>query len=64
MGYQDEIARVASACHQIDVFSRVLKTSIQSFLDDSDEFMQERLEEFTVWFHFKTKINKLEIFAS
>lgn len=47
VGYQDEIARVTSACHQIEVFSRVLKTSIHSFLDDGDEFMQKRLEEFT-----------------
>lgn len=50
VGYQDEIVRVTSACHQVDVFSRVLKTSIHSFLEDSDEFMQKRVEEFTVWY--------------
>lgn len=48
LGYQDEIARVTSACHQIEVFSRVLKTSINSFLEDGEEFMQKSLEKFTV----------------
>lgn len=39
---------MTSACHQVDVFSRVLKTSILSFLNDSDEFMEKRLDEFIV----------------
>ena len=39
---------MTSACHQIEVFSRVLKTSINSFLEDGEEFMRKSLEKFTV----------------
>lgn len=46
-GYQGEITSVSTACHQIEVFSRVLRTSITTFLEGGLEVMQKNLPEFT-----------------
>jgi len=41
-GYQGEITSVSTACHQIEVFSRVLRTSISSFLESGEEATIEK----------------------
>ncbi|XP_041375762.1 negative elongation factor D-like isoform X1 [Gigantopelta aegis] len=46
-GYQGEITSVSTACHQIEVFSRVLRTSISSFLEAGEEAIEKNLPEFT-----------------
>ncbi|WAR13302.1 NELFD-like protein [Mya arenaria] len=46
-GFQGEITSVSTACHQIEVFSRVLRTSITSFLEGGVEVMEKNLPEFT-----------------
>ncbi|KAK7505402.1 hypothetical protein BaRGS_00003564 [Batillaria attramentaria] len=46
-GYQGEITSVSTACHQIEVFSRVLRTSISSFLEAGEEALEKQLPEFT-----------------
>ncbi|XP_014665962.1 PREDICTED: negative elongation factor D-like [Priapulus caudatus] len=46
-GFQDEIKSVSTVCQQIEVFSRVLKTSVCSFLEKGEEHMKEHLPEFT-----------------
>ncbi|KAH9499747.1 hypothetical protein Btru_077720 [Bulinus truncatus] len=45
-GFQGEITSVSTACHQIEVFTRVLKTSIASFLEGGEEAIQKHLPEF------------------
>ena len=47
-GYQGEITSVSTACHQIEVFSRVLRTSISGFLEGGEEALEKHLPEFTV----------------
>lgn len=47
-GYQGEITSVSTACHQIEVFSRVLKTSVGGFLEDGEVMMDTNLPEFAV----------------
>ena len=47
-GYQGEIRSVSTACHQIEVFSRVLKTSACSFLEEGEMTMESNLPEFSV----------------
>jgi negative elongation factor C/D len=49
-GYQGEITSVSTACHQIEVFSRVLRTSVSSFLESGEEAFEKNLSEFTVCF--------------
>lgn len=46
-GYQGEITSVSTACHQIEVFSRVLRTSITSLLEGGEEAVKKNLPEFT-----------------
>ncbi|CAI9717071.1 negative elongation factor D-like [Octopus vulgaris] len=46
-GYQGEITSVSTACHQIEVFSRVLRTSITTFLEGGEEALEKNLPEFT-----------------
>ncbi|KAK3086810.1 hypothetical protein FSP39_023845 [Pinctada imbricata] len=46
-GYQGEITSVSTACHQIEVFSRVLRTSITSVLESGEENLGKNLPEFT-----------------
>ena len=47
-GYQGEITSVSTACHQIEVFSRVLKTSACSFLEEGEQSIDNNLPEFSV----------------
>lgn len=47
-GYQGEITSVSTACHQIEVFSRVLKTSVTGFLEEGEVMMDTNLPEFAV----------------
>ena len=47
-GYQGEITSVSTACHQIEVFSRVLRTSISGFLEGGEESIDKNLPEFSV----------------
>jgi len=47
-GYQGEITSVSTACHQIEVFSKVLRTSITMFLDGREDAIEKHLAEFTV----------------
>jgi negative elongation factor C/D len=46
-GYQGEITSVSTACHQIEVFSRVLRTCVSSFLELGEEAGEKNLSEFT-----------------
>ncbi|XP_076449373.1 negative elongation factor D-like [Babylonia areolata] len=46
-GYQGEITSVSTACHQIEVFSRVLRTYISGFLEGGDDNFEKQLPEFT-----------------
>ncbi|XP_064640756.1 negative elongation factor D-like [Lineus longissimus] len=46
-GYQGEITTVSTACHQIEVFSRVLRTSIKAFLEGGEHIIKKNLPEFT-----------------
>ncbi|ELT99304.1 hypothetical protein CAPTEDRAFT_160748, partial [Capitella teleta] len=46
-GHQGEITSVSTACHQIEVFSRVLRTSISSLLEGDEEGLEKNLPEFT-----------------
>lgn len=47
-GYQGEITSVSTACHQLEVFSRVLKTSVSSYLSDTDAFLKNNMQDFAV----------------
>ena len=47
-GYQGEITTVSTACHQIEVFSRVLRTSITTFLEGGEDALEKNLPEFMV----------------
>ncbi|XP_073233428.1 negative elongation factor D-like [Porites lutea] len=46
-GYQGEITSVSTACQQIEVFSRVLKTSACSFLEEGEQTFENNLPEFS-----------------
>ncbi|XP_048254735.1 negative elongation factor D-like [Haliotis cracherodii] len=46
-GFQGEITSVSTACHQIEVFSRVLRTSISSFVEAGEDGLEKNLPEFT-----------------
>ena len=39
---------MSTACHQIEVFSRVLKTSVCGFLEDGEHAMDTSMSEFAV----------------
>ena len=47
-GHQGEITSVSTACHQIEVFSRVLRTSISTLLEGGEDALEKNLPEFTV----------------
>lgn len=49
-GYQGEITSVSTACHQIEVFSRVLKTTLSEILLGGEAKMKTMLPEFGVSF--------------
>ncbi|XP_023330402.1 negative elongation factor D [Eurytemora carolleeae] len=44
-GHQAEITSISTAAQQIEVFSRILKTSVSSYLGSTPETMQRNLEE-------------------
>ena len=39
---------MSTACHQIEVFSRVLKTSASAFLEEGEQTIDNNLPEFSV----------------
>ncbi|XP_067931897.1 negative elongation factor D-like [Watersipora subatra] len=45
-GYQGEITSVSTACHQLEVFSRVLKTSVSSYLNNTESFLKDKMQDF------------------
>nr|XP_058892098.1 negative elongation factor C/D isoform X1 [Kogia breviceps] len=45
-GYQGEITSVSTACQQLEVFSRVLRTSLAAILDGGEENLEKNLPEF------------------
>uniref|UniRef100_A0A8C5HQW3 Negative elongation factor complex member C/D n=1 Tax=Gouania willdenowi TaxID=441366 RepID=A0A8C5HQW3_GOUWI len=45
-GYQGEITSVSTACQQLEVFSRVLRTSLAALLDGGEENLEKNLPEF------------------
>lgn len=47
-GYQGEITSVSTACHQLEVFSRVLRTSISSYVQDTGSFLDKSMQDFAV----------------
>ncbi|XP_076124487.1 negative elongation factor C/D isoform X1 [Alosa pseudoharengus] len=46
-GYQGEITSVSTACQQLEVFSRVLRTSLATLLDGGEDNLEKNLPEFT-----------------
>lgn len=47
-GYQGEITSVSTACQQLEVFSRVLRTSLATLLDGGEQNLEKNLPEFAV----------------
>ena len=47
-GFQGEIGNVSTACHEIEVFSKVMQTSITKLLEGGEEAMLKHLPEFSV----------------
>lgn len=47
-GYQGEITSVSTACQQLEVFSRVLRTSLSTLLDGGEQNLEKNLPEFAV----------------
>ncbi|XP_072412993.1 negative elongation factor C/D isoform X2 [Chiloscyllium punctatum] len=45
-GYQGEITSVSTACQQLEVFSRVLRTSLATLIDGGEEHLEKNLPEF------------------
>uniref|UniRef100_A0A7M4EBQ9 Negative elongation factor complex member C/D n=3 Tax=Crocodylia TaxID=1294634 RepID=A0A7M4EBQ9_CROPO len=45
-GYQGEITSVSTACQQLEVFSRVLRTSLATILDGGEDNLEKNLPEF------------------
>ncbi|XP_073438559.1 negative elongation factor C/D [Dendrobates tinctorius] len=45
-GFQGEITSVSTACQQLEVFSRVLRTSLATILDGGEENLEKNLPEF------------------
>uniref|UniRef100_A0A6Q2XZM8 Negative elongation factor complex member C/D n=1 Tax=Esox lucius TaxID=8010 RepID=A0A6Q2XZM8_ESOLU len=45
-GYQGEITSVSTACQQLEVFSRVLRTSLATLLDGGEDNLEKNLPEF------------------
>lgn len=46
-GFQGEITSISTASQQLEVFSRILKTSVNNFLVNGEETMSKNIEEFT-----------------
>ena len=49
-GFQGEITSISTAAQQIEVFSRILKTSTANFLTSAEDKRQRTVEEFSVRF--------------
>ena len=47
-GFQNEMTGISTASHQLEIFNRILKTSIADFLDNGNQKMPENLLEFVV----------------
>jgi len=47
-GYQGEITSISTASQQLEVFARVMKTSVNNFLTGGEQDMSKNLVEFTV----------------
>ncbi|XP_067904167.1 negative elongation factor C/D isoform X3 [Heterodontus francisci] len=47
-GYQGEITSVSTACQQLEVFSRVLRTSLATLVDGGEEHLEKNLPEFAI----------------
>ena len=47
-GFQGEITSISTASQQLEVFSRILKTSINNFLERGEENLDSNLQEFIV----------------
>ncbi|XP_028854367.1 negative elongation factor C/D [Denticeps clupeoides] len=45
-GYQGEITSVSTACQQLEVFSRVLRTSLATLMDGGEDNLEKNLPEF------------------
>lgn len=47
-GYQGEITSISTASQQLEVFARVMKTSVNNFLTGGETQIEKNLKEFTV----------------
>ena len=47
-GFQGEITSISTAAQQIEVFSRILKTSVGHYLESSDDDRQKHIQECAV----------------
>ncbi len=47
-GFQGEITSISTAAQQIEVFSRILKTSIGHYLESNDDDRQKHIQECAV----------------
>lgn len=56
-GYQGEITSVSTACQQLEVFSRVLRTSLAMLLDGGEENLEKNLPEFAVRLYAGSQVN-------
>ena len=54
-GYQGEITSISTAAQQIEVFSRILKTTLANYVKSVGDTQQRLLKEFTVSCHFTDK---------
>lgn len=61
-GYQGEITSVSTACQQLEVFSRVLRTSLATLLDGGEENLEKNLPEFAVSVTHRSQSLSLLIF--
>lgn len=63
-GYQGEITSVSTACQQLEVFSRVLRTSLATLLDGGEENLEKNLPEFAVRLTYPLSFNHISVFVS
>lgn len=52
-GFQGEITSISTAAQQIEVFSRILKSSVGHFLESNDDDRQKHIQECAVKFIFE-----------
>ncbi|XP_015785499.1 negative elongation factor C/D [Tetranychus urticae] len=46
-GFQGEITSISTASQQLEVFARILKNSVNNFLDGGEDDMKKQIDEFT-----------------